>query len=173
MLFRSGPLINPAKPAYQLLGVFRPPWVRQLANALNSLGLKGGLAVCCELHSGAFMDEFTTAGTNHVCGFGKMADIHKKWDPVELGFTPGSEEDLIGGTAAENRAMLEDILRGDARLGLVDALVLNAAVAFKIVGKVDSLDEGCALAREVLLGGALREWLEKAAAFYTENGTGA
>mgnify|MGYP000744818568 CR=1 FL=1 len=48
--------------------------------------------------------------------------------------------------------------------GLVDTLVLNAAAAFLILDKVDTLAEGQSLAREILLGGALRAWLDKAQA---------
>jgi anthranilate phosphoribosyltransferase len=167
-----GPLINPAKPAFQLLGVFSPDWVEPLAKTLNRLGLKRGLAVCCELSEGGYMDEFTTAGTNHVCGFGDLAGTHENWTAEHLGFTRASREELVGGTAAENVAMLDDIIRGAGRPGLVDSLVVNAGAAFFIVEQVDSLDEGFALARETLLGGALRSWLEKAHAFYAATSPG-
>jgi len=169
-LFNSlGPLINPAKPAYQLLGVFSPVWARQLGNALHALGLKGGIAVSCELSSGVYMDEFTTAGANHVTGFGELVSLESPWEPASLGFPPCSAEDLAGGNATENVALLEAILRGRGSPGLVDTLVLNAAAAFLIVHRVGSLDEGCALARETLLGGTLRNWLHRAQAFYRES----
>jgi anthranilate phosphoribosyltransferase len=161
-----GPLINPARPGHQLLGVFHPDWVKPLAGALHELGLQRGLAVCSALPGGVCMDEFTTAGANHVCGFGRMADLHAVWQPAELGFPPTGAAELRGGTAVDNIALLEDILRGNGRQGLVDTLVLNAAAAFLIVGRVDSIGEGCALSREILLGGALRSWLERAQTFY-------
>ena len=123
-------------------------------------------ARCCALDRGGNMDELTTAGTNHVRGFVSMSDLHKALTPSDLGFPPANPDELVGGTAAENVAILEDILRGDGRSGLVDTLVINAAAAFLILGKVDSLDEGCAMAREILLGGTLRAWLDKAHAFY-------
>ncbi|MEX0326282.1 MAG: anthranilate phosphoribosyltransferase [Puniceicoccaceae bacterium] len=165
-----GPLINPAKPAHQLLGVFSPQWVGHLAGALDQLGLARGLAVCSELPGGGFMDELTTAGNNHVRGFGSLGEIDAVWTPDGLGFPPASPDDLKGGTAAENVALLNDILAGNGRVSLVDTLALNAAAAFLVVDRVDSLDEGCALAREILLGGALRSWLEKARAFYAATG---
>ena len=168
-----GPLINPAKPAYQLLGVFSPNLVAPMAGALGNLGLSRGVAVCCELSGGGYMDEFTTAGVNHVAGFGSMAYLHANWKPEDTGFPPADPADLAGGTAAENVTLLEDILRGDGREGLADSIILNAAVAFQIVEKVDSLGEGCALAREVLYGGALAAWLEKARAFYAATGESA
>jgi anthranilate phosphoribosyltransferase len=168
-----GPLINPAKPAYQLLGVFSPAFVKPLAGALGKLGLKRGVAVCCELSSGGCMDEFTTAGINHVSGFGSMAGIQANWKPADAGFSPASPAELVGGTATENIALLDEILRGDGREGLADSIILNAAVAFQIVERVDSLGEGCALAREILYGGALAAWLGKAREFYQSTGSGA
>jgi anthranilate phosphoribosyltransferase len=166
-----GPLINPARPTHQLLGVFAPHMVRPLAEALHQLGMERGLAVCCALNDGGNMDELTTAGANHVAGFGGMADLRATWRPADLGFPPTGAGDLRGGSAVENVALLEDILRGNGRPGLVDSLVLNAAAAFLILEKVDSISEGCALAREILLGGALRSWLRRAQAFYRETGT--
>lgn len=167
-----GPLINPAKPAYQLLGVFSPEWVNPLATTLHRLGLKGGLAVCCELTGGGYMDELTTAGTNHVSGFGSLVDRREHWTAEHLGFTRAGPDELVGGTAAENVAILEDIMEGAGRPGLVDSLVVNAGAALHIVGKVKSLDEGFALARETLLGGGLRSWLDKAHAFYAATSPG-
>ncbi len=161
-----GPLINPAKPAKQLLGVFAPDWVRPLASALHQLGMKSGVAVCCALPDGGYMDEFTTSGTNHLCGFGEMADLDTTWKPAELGFPPASVEALKGGTPEENVSLLEDMMHGRGRPGLTDTITLNAAVAFQVAGRVETINEGCALAREVLLGGKLAEWLQKARAFY-------
>ena len=167
-----GPLINPAKPGYQLLGVFSAAWVKPLADVLGNLGARRGLAVCSELSNGKRMDEFTTAGDNQVAGFGSLEGMHRAYSPTDLGFPPSDPAELVGGSAVENVAMLEDMLQGNGRQGLVDSIAVNAAMAFMIVGKVESIGEGCALAREVLLGGALRSWLERARAFYRENGSG-
>ena len=164
-----GPLINPAKPAHQLLGVFSPDWVKPLAGALHQLGLKRGVAVCCTLPGGVHMDEFTTAGSNRLKGFGEMADLDGEWKPVDIGFPPASPQELQGGTAEENVALLEAILHGNGRQGLADTLTLNAAVAFMVAGQVANLNEGCALAREILQGGALRNWMQKARDFYARN----
>jgi len=163
-----GPLINPAKPAYQLLGVHHPDWVPPLAHVLHQLGLASGLAVSCELATGGCMDELTTAGRNHVHGFGALTDLDEEWLPEDLGFPPADPEELRGGTAADNVVLLEDIMEGRGRPGLVDSIVLNAAAAFQVVGRVSAFDEGCALAREILQGGALRGWLGKAKQFYRE-----
>lgn len=163
-----GPLINPARPEYQLLGVFATDWVPRLAGALDALGLKNGLAVCSLLPGGARMDEFTTAGTNRVCGFGRLRDLDAAWEAAEVGLATSPADDLGGGTSADNVTLLERILAGKGPVGLVDSLVLNAGAAFYITGKAPTLKDGCAAAREVLLGGAVKDWLERAKAFYSD-----
>ena len=164
-------MINPAKPANQLLGVFSPDWVNPLAGALDQLGMNRGMAVCSELPTGGYMDELTTAGTNHVRGFGGMNDLKAEWSPYDLGFPPAPVDELKGGTAEENVALLEEILSGNGRAALADTIALNAAAAFMIVGRADTIGEGCAMAREILLGGTLKAWLEKAHAFYSATGS--
>ena len=115
------------------------------------------------------MDELTTSGTNHVCGFGDMSDLDAEWDPVQLGFPPCNADQLRGGTAEENAALLQDMIHAGARPGLADTITLNAALAFQVAGRAENLNEGCALAREVMLGGKLQQWLDRAKEFYKDN----
>jgi anthranilate phosphoribosyltransferase len=115
---------------------------------------------------GGHMDELTTAGTNHVAGFGEMSDLRAEWTAESLGMLACPVEKLQGGTAEENVACLSDIISGRHTGGLVDTLLLNAAAAFQILERVDNLQAGMELARESLLGGAVKDWLDKARAFY-------
>lgn len=161
-----GPLINPARPHQQMLGVFTADWVAPLARVLGQLGVRRGLAVHSRLADGRNMDELTTAGANRVCGMGGLAAVDTTWQPVELGFGPAAAADLNGGSPAENLELLRAILAGRGRPGLVDTIVLNAAAAFWIMRVTDDLAAGCALARQVLLDGALAAWLEKVRAFH-------
>lgn len=163
-----GPLINPARPAHQLLGVFHRKWVKPLAETLHELGLSNGIACCSEMADTRFVDELTTAGTNHVHGFGQSHGLAESWDAASLGFVPGDAAELVGGSAEHNLGLLEDILAGQGPAALVDTLVLNAGVAFHLTGKTDSRAEGFAYAREVLLGGQLRSWLARVKAFYED-----
>ncbi|NBD36942.1 MAG: anthranilate phosphoribosyltransferase [Verrucomicrobia bacterium] len=163
-----GPLINPARPARQLLGVFQPGWVKPLADALDRLGLERGLAVCSQLPHGGHMDEITTAGPNRMAGFGEMRGIDKVFDGAEEGFSPTTPAELAGGDPEENAALLRATMRGEGRDGLTDTLLLNAGTGFLISRKVASIRDGAELAREILLGGALEKWLQRAEEFYRE-----
>ena len=72
-----GPLINPARPAFQLLGVFSPDLVVPMASTLNALGLRRGLVVHGKLDKGRGMDEISCAGKNLAAGFGELADVRQ------------------------------------------------------------------------------------------------
>ena len=61
-----GPLLNPARPAYQVLGVAREEWVRPVAEALAALGLSRALVVHGTSASGAGMDEASLEGPSLV-----------------------------------------------------------------------------------------------------------
>lgn len=163
-----GPLINPARPGHQLLGVMAPHWVQPLAAVLDDLGLRAGMVVCCELQDGGNMDEFTTAGRNAVQGIGCLRAFSGQWLAGELGFAQSPVSELRGGTAADNIALFHALLDGRGPHGLAESILLNAAAALRILGRVDDLTEGRQLAREILLGGALRDWLARARDFYAE-----
>lgn len=161
-----GPLINPGRPAHVLLGVFAEPWVPKLAGALDALGTKAGLAVHGIIGPGRGIDELTTATVNRVRGFGRLAAIDGEWRAEDFGLAPAPFADLRGGDLATNLATVEAILAGHGPAGLVDTIVLNAAVGFWIMGKTPGVQDGLGLARERLLGGAVRAKIVATREFY-------
>ena len=66
-----GPLINPGRPAHQLLGVFSPDFVSIISSCLEALNLRSGLVVHGISPEGG-LDELSCSGTNKVSGVGKM-----------------------------------------------------------------------------------------------------
>jgi len=151
-----GPLINPGRPAHVLLGTFAEPWALKLAATLENLGARAGLAVVGLVDADHGIDELTTATTNRVRGFGRLAAIDDRWAPGRFGLKPAAFADIRGGDAAANLAIVEAIFAGRGPAGLVDTIVLNAAVALWIVGRQARVEDGLAPARELLLGGAVR-----------------
>jgi anthranilate phosphoribosyltransferase len=63
-------------------------------------------------------------------------------------------------------ALVEAILGGRGPEGLVDTIVLNAAVALWIVGRIARVVDGIATAREFLLGGAVKAKIAATREFY-------
>jgi anthranilate phosphoribosyltransferase len=161
-----GPLINPGRPAHVLLGSFSAEWVPKLAAALETLGAKAGLAAHGIIAEGRGIDELTTATTNRVRGFGARSNVDGEWRAEDFGLPRSPFADLAGGDVAANVAMVDALLAGRAPAGLVDTIVLNAAVALWIVGKVGEVREGLAPARDLLLGGAVKKKIAATKEFY-------
>jgi anthranilate phosphoribosyltransferase len=161
-----GPLINPGRPAHVMLGSFSEAWVPKLAAALETLGARGGLAVHGIIGDGRGIDELTTATVNRVRGFGRLSAVDDCWEAENFGLTTAPFAELKGGDVATNLALVEAILAGRGPAGLVDTIVLNAAVALWIVGRTARVEDGLAPMRELLLGGAVRAKIAATREFY-------
>lgn len=161
-----GPLLNPGRPAHILLGVFSEAWVSTLADVLEILATEAGLAVHGVLGEGRGIDELTTASSNRVRGVGRLRSIDGWWQPDELGFARSEFDGLRGGDVTENLGIIDSILAGRGPAALVDTIVLNAATALWIVGRVPSIRDGTAIARDLLLGGDVRRKISATREFY-------
>jgi anthranilate phosphoribosyltransferase len=161
-----GPLINPGRPAHVLLGSFSAAWVPKLAGALDVLGAKGGIAAHGVIDDTRGIDEITTATVNRVRGFGTRREVDGEWRAADFGLQPAPFSDLLGGDVAANLAIVEALLAGRGPAGLVDTIVLNAAIAMWVTGATATVQEGVAPARDLLLGGAVRRKIDAAREFF-------
>lgn len=161
-----GPLINPGRPAHVLLGTYSVQAVPTLAGALEVLGAKSGLAVHGVIEDGRGIDELTTATVNHVRGFGGHRAVAAQWEAADFGLPRAPFSDLVGGDVTANLALTAALLDGKAPRGLEDSIVLNAATALWIVGRVASVRDGLEAARDLLRGGAVRAKLAATREFY-------
>jgi len=159
-----GPLINPARPAHMLVGVYDVRWVEPIAAALQELGVKRGLVT--HTAAGGGMDEVTTAGPVRVRGCGELAHVDATWLPGDFGFAQCTMADLRGGTPEENLVMFSDLLVGGVSEGLLDTLCLSAGTALWVAAVAKDPAAGAALARQIILGGALRDEAIKLRAAY-------
>lgn len=161
-----GPLINPGRPAHVLLGAFSAAWVPKLAEALEALGTSAGIVGHGIIAAERGIDELTTATTNRVRGVGRLRDVDGEWQAADFGLAPAPFAELIGGDLAANLAAVDAILDGRGPAGLVDTIVLNAALARWIVGLTTSVRAGVPAARDLLLGGAVRRKIAATREFY-------
>ncbi len=149
-----GPLINPARPAHMVVGVYDERWVEPLAAAVGGLGVRRGLVT--QARAGGGMDEITTAGETRVRGCGELAAVDAVWLPGDFGFKTCDVADLRGGSPEENVAMFSDLLVGGVSDGLMDTLCLSAGTALWVAGVSTDPAAGARRAREIVLGGELR-----------------
>lgn len=156
-----GPLLNPARPDYQVIGVFDPALGQAFAEILFRLGRTLAWTVHGTTESGAGMDELSILGPSQVWSTALPDRVESIITPSSLGFAPATTADLAGGDARENAVLLERILSGEDRGPKRDIVVLNAAAGLVVTGKADDLASGIALAGEGIDGGGAAEVLAR------------
>jgi anthranilate phosphoribosyltransferase len=148
-----GPLSNPAGARRQVLGVFDSRWVEPLARVLGALG-----AVRAWVVHGDGLDEITNTGTTQVAEWREGSVRLFNISPEAVGLPRATMSDLRGGDPAHNAEALVSLLDGDTG-AYRDVVTMNAAAAFLVGEKVETLREGIALAAESIDSGAARRAL--------------
>jgi len=145
-----GPLTNPAGVKRQLTGAFSAALLRPMAETLRALGSERAWLV----HGGDGTDELSIAAASDVVAL-EDGDLRAFiLHPEEAGLPVHPFDHLIGGTPEENAQELSALLDGEGRPAYRDAVLLNAAAALLVAGKVDNLPDGVSMARKSIDGGA-------------------
>ena len=152
-----GPLTNPGSPKMQLLGVYDEYLVEPLAQVLIDLGVERGMVV----YGQDKLDEISLSAPTTVCEFKDGWFKSYVIRPEDFGMVRCAKADLVGGTPAENAAITRAILSGAERGPKRDAVLLNAGASLYIGGKAASMQEGIALAAELIDSGAAEKTLER------------
>jgi anthranilate phosphoribosyltransferase len=159
-----GPLLNPARPSAMLMGVPRPEFCEPLANVLQSLGVRRAMVVCGKVSAAGFLDELSTLGENTIAEFYQERGFTiSTTAPEQFPLQPATLADLLGGDKMANAKIVREILSGQERGPKRDAVLLNAAAALFVAGKVKSLAEGWDLAGETIDSGRANEKLAELA----------
>ncbi len=143
-----GPLLNPARPDFQLMGVPSPEWCEPLARVLQLLGVLRGMVVCGEagVRAGGqpiHLDEISSLGETTLASFHEGNPVQvSRLSPKEFPLQAARVEDLLGGDSAVNAAILRAILTGEDRGPKRDAVLLNAAGALFVAGRAASFYDG-------------------------------
>jgi anthranilate phosphoribosyltransferase len=153
-----GPLANPGRTPYQLVGVGDGRLGERLARVLGAAGSERAWVV----HGHDGLDELSTVAPSTVvewvAGEGDVRTFEV--DPAALGFKRPRPEELMGGDPAVNADAAHAVLAG-ARGPQRDIVLLNAAGALVIAGEASDLDEGLSLAEESIDGGRARACLDR------------
>src|SRR5690606_28955389 len=150
-------------------GVFARAWVDRLADVLELLGIRAGVVAHGEITPERGIDEITSATPNHVRGVGRLRDISSTWHAADFGLESSPFNDLLGGDLAFNLELVDAVLSGRGPRGLIDTIVLNGAIGLWITGRTTTMADGIAPARELLLGGAVRERIAATREFFAQS----
>lgn len=155
-----GPLLNPARPDGQLLGVAQPALCEPVAKVLQELGLRRALVVCGQA-GGGWLDELSTAGESTIAEFHHDRGFAvTQLVPEDLGLRRAGIDELAGGDRDTNARLIRAVLAGEERDARREAVTLNAGAALFVAGRVRSITEGLEAAGELIDSGAARRKLE-------------
>lgn len=150
-----GPLLNPAAPTAQVLGVFSIEWLEPMAESLRRLGSKRAFVV----HGEDGLDEFTLTGKTHVVELREGSLQRYDLTPEELGLPRCSLADLRGGDAEQNARRIVSVLKGEEG-AVTDAILLNSAAAILVASQAADWKEALERAREAIRSGSALQKLE-------------
>lgn len=153
-----GPLTNPARPDFQVVGVPSLCLGEKTARVLHRMGSKHALVVH-GVDDG--LDEISLYGRSMVWEvFQKGVISSYEVSPADFGFREEPSERIKGGTPEENAAIILSILRGE-RGAKRNIAVMNAGAALFVDGKAGSLVSGARMAEEVIDSGRAMKKLEE------------
>jgi anthranilate phosphoribosyltransferase len=149
-----GPMVNPARAQYRLLGVADKARMSDVAGALSQIGVTRAWV----LRGTDGLDEITTAGATQILEVhaGKVKPLFTV-SPQDFGLAVSPTSGARAASKEDTVAMIRDVLSGQRRGAARDLVVLNAAAALHVRtgdGLFDcaaraqrAIDEGSALAK--------------------------
>lgn len=148
-----GPLCNPARVDYQLIGVYSPKLLMPVAQACKLLGRKHVMVV-----HGEGADEMSIAGDTHIVELNEGSISEAVSKPSRAGLPTRNADELKGGDAEDNAEAIKEIFDGVENT-FAHAVALNAAAALVIAGKAQGMRGGATMAHEAMAKGEARRVL--------------
>jgi anthranilate phosphoribosyltransferase len=150
-----GPLLNPARVSRQVVGVSDPTMAERMLRVLHATGSTRAWVV----HGDDGMDELTLTTTSTIYELVDDEVVRTAIDPADFGLESATADDLRGGDAATNAAVVRSVLDG-AGGPARDISVLNAAAALVVAGCASDIADGVERARQAIDAGAARHALD-------------
>ncbi len=150
-----GPLTNPVRARAQLIGAFSVRGAELLAHAAARLGIERALVV----HGGDGLDEITTTTHTTIFQVGEKGVEKGQWTPEDFEIPPAAPEDLAGGDAETNAAIIRSLLDGSTGAAR-DIVVVNAAAALLVAEQAGDFKTAVESVTESLDSGSARRKLD-------------
>ncbi len=159
-----GPLTNPAKADYIVLGVYAKELTEIMARVLQQVGIKRAMVV----FGNDVMDEITVSDATTVTEVN--GDELKTYEitPEQFGLHRYEKSEMIGGTPTENAKITRGILDGSITGAKRDIVLMNAGAALYTYGVTETLADGIALAAQTIDNGKALAKLDEFVRFTNE-----
>lgn len=151
-----GPLANPAKANAQVLGVAEESLMPRMIEALKKLGLKRAMVV----HSNG-LDEISTMSSTKIMHLKDGTVSAEEIDSTQFGIRIADFNELAGGDAPTNAAIVRSVLSGNETGAKKDIVLLNAAAAIMVAGISADFVESIEKADQAITSGNAMACLDK------------
>jgi len=159
-----GPMTNPAGVKRLVIGVFNGDLCRPIAEVLNRFGAEHVMVV----HAKDGLDEISLASSTQVAEPHNGQIIEYRLSPEDFGIESQSLIGLSVDSAEQSLALIKDALgkkHGKYAQKAADILALNSGAAIYVSGVASSLEEGVAMAQDVIASGLAGEKISELAEF--------
>ena len=148
-----GPLLNPARPTHQVLGVGRPEIMLLMAEVLALTKVEKAYVV----HGAGNFDELTPFGVNKavLVDNGKLTEL--EIDPADYGFAVSDPKDVAVTDRKNALETISKVLAGTAPQPMLDMVALNLGAAISLLDGI-SLADGIEKAKAKVSTGVSKEY---------------
>ena len=143
-----GPLVNPARPDFELMGVYAPELLKPIAEVHKRLGMKRVMVVF-----GSGLDEVALHGETQVAELIDGEIKEYTLTPDDFGVNTYPVEAIIGGDPEENKVIIEKILQGKGSPAQQAAVAVNVSALLVLNGFADNFKQGTTLALDMMKTG--------------------
>ena len=148
-----GPLVNPAKPKFQMLGVYSLPMLRLYSYVYQYSGIRFGV-----VHSLDGFDEISLTSDFKIA----LPEREKIYSPAMLNMESCKASDLFGGETPKEAAIIfKAVMEGSASKAQMNCVIANAAFAIQVLCKEKKIDQCIDEATESLISGKALRVLKK------------
>ena len=145
-----GPLINPAFPNAQLLGVSSPNMCEKMVFALHKLGTDRALVVN---GINPNLDEISICSKTTVYELKNGGIAQYEILPEDFGYKTVDISEIQGGTSSENAKIIQDIFTGKIKGAKRDVICMNAGAMIYLAGFTKDIYEGAKVAQDGIKNG--------------------
>lgn len=155
-----GPLLNPFKPIYQIIGVSDGNLQVKMAEVLATMGAKRTMVIYAE--NG--MDEISPIGVTRIVETSGREISSHSIDAQNLGIDSFAIDYIRGGSIENNCRIILDVLEGKPGAPR-ETVLLNSAAALVTAGRAEDYREGISIAAEAIDSGRAGKVLKQAISF--------
>lgn len=148
-----GPLLSPAKVERQIIGTTFKDKMGMIAETCRLLGSEHVYVVCGE----DGLDEVSLTGKTYVCELKSGKIKNYTIAPEDFGLKECSFKQIASKDREENIKIALDILEGKCKSRHLDLVLINSALALKMMGRARTLKAGYLMAKKAVNEGLAYE----------------